>query len=117
MKNLMFLSGLPRTGSTLLTSLLNQHPEIYASGSSPLSDLIFKTDITLQELDKVYNFLDIKSHTNTFYNIENACGEKKDEEWGLRGLHDIRPNLSKISQNPIDIIGEENVKIYSKFDI
>ena len=50
----MFLSGLPRTGSTLLTSLLNQHPEIYASGSSPLSDLIFKTDITLQELDKVY---------------------------------------------------------------
>jgi sulfotransferase len=54
MKNLMFLSGLPRTGSTLLTSLLNQHPEIYASGSSALQDLIFKTDLTLQELDKVY---------------------------------------------------------------
>ena len=55
MKNLMFLSGLPRTGSTLLTSLLNQHPSIYASGSSPLSDLIYKTDISLQELDKIYS--------------------------------------------------------------
>ncbi len=70
-----------------------------------------------KELDKIYNFLDVASYTNTFYNIENACGEKKDEEWGLRGLHDIRPNLSKISENPIDVIGEKNVKIYSKFDI
>lgn len=70
-----------------------------------------------KELDKIYNFLDVASYTNTFHKIENACGEKKDEEWGLRGLHDIRPNLSKISENPIDVIGEKNVKIYSKFDI
>ncbi len=66
---------------------------------------------------EIYEFLEVPSHTNTFNNIENACGEQKDDQWGLLGLHDIRPNLSKISQNPIDVIGEENVKIYSKFDL
>jgi sulfotransferase len=70
-----------------------------------------------KELNKLYEFLEVSSHTNTFHNIENACGEQKDEEWGLKGLHDIRPNLSKISQDPIEIIGQENVKLYSKFDI
>ncbi len=70
-----------------------------------------------EELNKIYEFLEVPSHTNTFNDIENACGEQKDEEWGLKGLHDIRPNLAKISQNPIDVIGEENVKLYSKFDI
>jgi sulfotransferase len=69
------------------------------------------------ELNKIYEFLEIPSYTNTFDNIDNTCGEQKDDAWGLKGLHDIRPNLSKISQNPIDIIGEENVKLYSKFDL
>jgi sulfotransferase len=70
-----------------------------------------------EELNKVYEFLEVPAAVNIFNDIKNTCGEKKDDEWGLRGLHDIRPSLSKISQNPIDIIGEENVKIYSKFDI
>jgi hypothetical protein len=68
-------------------------------------------------MNKIYEFLELPSHTNTFNNIDNACGEQKDEAWGLRDLHTIRPKLSKISQNPIDVIGEENVKLYSKFDI
>ena len=33
-----FLSGLPRSGSTLLTSLLNQRPDAYASPTSNLCD-------------------------------------------------------------------------------
>lgn len=70
-----------------------------------------------EELNKIYEFLKIPPHENQLNNIENACGEQKDDMWGLRGLHDIRPNLSKISQNPIDVIGEENVKLYSKFDL
>ena len=38
MKNINFLCGLPRSGSTLLATLLNQHPEIYASPHSGLLD-------------------------------------------------------------------------------
>lgn len=36
-----FLSGLPRSGSTLYSSLLNQHPDVYASPSSPVCDLMW----------------------------------------------------------------------------
>jgi hypothetical protein len=35
---MIFLSSLPRSGSTLLTSLLNQRPDTYASPTSNLFD-------------------------------------------------------------------------------
>jgi len=35
-KKINFLCGLPRSGSTLLATLLNQHPQIYASPNSDL---------------------------------------------------------------------------------
>ena len=34
------LSGLPRSGSTVLSSMLNQHPEIHATTTSPIADLL-----------------------------------------------------------------------------
>lgn len=37
---LVMLSGLPRSGSTLLTSLLNQHPKIYATSTSPVIGMV-----------------------------------------------------------------------------
>lgn len=40
MKHYYFLSGLPRTGSTVLASILNQNPDIHASGTSALLDLL-----------------------------------------------------------------------------
>jgi sulfotransferase len=40
-KQIVFLSGLPRTGSTLLTSILSQDPDIYVDGSSPLARILF----------------------------------------------------------------------------
>jgi len=44
MKSFYFMSGLPRSGSTLLTALLNQNPEIHASTNSPLLDTIHYTE-------------------------------------------------------------------------
>lgn len=40
MKHFVMLSGIPRSGSQVLASLLNQHPEIHATTTSPVSDLI-----------------------------------------------------------------------------
>jgi len=37
---LAFLAGLPRSGSTLLAAILNQHPDIAATSTSGLSDLM-----------------------------------------------------------------------------
>lgn len=40
-KQHIFLAGLPRSGSTLLTSILNQNPNIFASSSSPVCNTLY----------------------------------------------------------------------------
>lgn len=40
-KNFYFLAGLPRSGSTLLAALLNQHPDVYVSPNSPVAELLY----------------------------------------------------------------------------
>lgn len=43
MKEFFFISGLPRSGSTLLSAILRQNPEFYADISSPVQGLIAST--------------------------------------------------------------------------
>ena len=40
-KQYIFLAGLPRSGSTLFTSILNQNPDIFASSSSPVCNTLY----------------------------------------------------------------------------
>jgi len=40
MKNIVYLAGLPRSGSTLLANILGMHKDIYATPSSPLCSII-----------------------------------------------------------------------------
>ena len=43
MPQIQFLAGLPRSGSTVLSALLNQHPEVHTSATSGLCEVMFKT--------------------------------------------------------------------------
>ena len=43
MKNIYFLAGLPRSGSTLLAAILNQHPSVHATATSGLLDVLVGT--------------------------------------------------------------------------
>jgi sulfotransferase len=43
MKQHYFISGLPRSGSTLLSSILKQNPEFYADISSPVQGIVTNT--------------------------------------------------------------------------
>jgi len=45
---LFFLSGLPRTGSTLLSSILSQNPEIYAGGNSAVCQLMWDMQVSCE---------------------------------------------------------------------
>jgi sulfotransferase len=49
MKSIIALSGLPRTGSTLLTSILSQNPEIYAGPNSPLCQLSWDLSVSAEK--------------------------------------------------------------------
>lgn len=42
MKTYHFLSGLPRSGSTVLASILNQNPEVYVTPTSPMLNITVK---------------------------------------------------------------------------
>jgi len=48
MKNIYFISGLPRTGSTLLSSILDQNPEIHAGGNSPVCQIMWDMQVSCQ---------------------------------------------------------------------
>jgi sulfotransferase len=51
MKEYYFISGLPRSGSTLLSGILKQNPKFYADIASPVSGIISSTidSLTLGE--------------------------------------------------------------------
>jgi sulfotransferase len=42
-KKLLYLAGLPRSGSTLFSALLSQNPDIHAPGNSPVPQLLYNT--------------------------------------------------------------------------
>ena len=44
MKNYYFMAGLPRSGSTLLKSILEQNPNVHASPISPVMELMYWTE-------------------------------------------------------------------------
>lgn len=46
------MAGLPRSGSTLLSALLNQNPEIYCSTNSPLLKTLYQTKECLLESEQ-----------------------------------------------------------------
>lgn len=56
MERIHFLSGMQRSGSTLLACLLNQHPKIHATATSPLLDVIHAAGAKLEECTSQFTF-------------------------------------------------------------
>jgi sulfotransferase len=55
-KKIFFFSGLPRSGSTVLGSILSQHPEISVTPTSPLLDLLCYTNQAFNEVNQKYTY-------------------------------------------------------------
>lgn len=56
MEQIYFLSGMQRSGSTLLACLLNQHPKIHTTATSPLLDVFFAAGLKMQECLDQFTF-------------------------------------------------------------
>lgn len=65
-KKYYFMAGLPRSGSTLLASILNQNPDIYVSAQSPLPNILgaaynqyqSKENLDSSRFDDIYNVME-----------------------------------------------------------
>lgn len=69
-KKYFFLAGLPRSGNTLLSTILNQNPEINVSANSFICDILFHA-ITLQYHESFQNFPDensLNDYTRSIFN-------------------------------------------------
>lgn len=92
MKTVHFISGLPRSCSTLLCNLLAQNPRVHSTGSSPLHEIgyvarnVFKTDEVkgMQPLDAEKLYLDyVKGGIQNAYNslTEREIVVDKNRSW------------------------------------
>lgn len=77
-------------------------------------DIVFSPQKALRE---VYEFCDIEPFKHTFDAIENRCTEAKDEAWGLKDLHNIRPKLSMVSADPGAYLPANAISYFKKFDV
>jgi sulfotransferase len=70
LKEFLFISGLPRSGSTLLSAILRQNPEFYADISSPVQSLVGATInvITASESNHLINEDRRKSFLRALFN-------------------------------------------------
>jgi sulfotransferase len=89
-KTYHFMAGLPRSGSTVLSALLNQNPKIYASPQTDLLNLLheFESNIPTYESYKaglLFASYDsaIRSIPNNFYSpIDKPIVIDKNRGWG-----------------------------------
>lgn len=52
MKQYFFMSGLPRSGSTLLGALLNQHPNVHCGAISPVLEIMYTIEQNLLQSEQ-----------------------------------------------------------------
>jgi len=78
-KQFFFLAGLPRTGSTVLASILNQNPKIYVTPTSPLETLLRENDNAWHETPSVIANLFPEQLKNISDAIINGCWEHIDK--------------------------------------
>jgi len=72
MKDLHFILGLPRTGSTTLTALLDQNPDFYATGTSPLPSIIEMMVKTMGPQSD-FHIIEHKLLKKQFYGMMKGC--------------------------------------------
>jgi hypothetical protein len=68
MKKIFFLVGLPRAGNTLLSSILNQNPDIAVTANSIVPDILFNI-LKLKDTEIFKNFPDYKSFNNIAHHV------------------------------------------------
>jgi len=132
-KQFVYLSGLPRTGSTLLSAILSQNPKIYSEGNSALCQLMWdleKSCLTgsreqLNANKRTHTAYDINSQVPYLYykNVEEPIIIDKCRTWTLRGnIELIKKYISEdfkiiVLERSITEIVKSFVKLYADNEV
>jgi sulfotransferase len=92
MKQFYFMSGLPRSGSTLISSILNQNPDIHASANSPMCGMMFNLErsVLASEQYSAYPKPKVMSSTisgvleNYYSDTDKPIVIDKSREWAIQ---------------------------------
>lgn len=71
-KTYNFMAGLPRSGSTVLSALLNQHPDLYASPQTDLLDLLYTLETKIPTLQSFKAELLFTSYDNVIKSLPDS---------------------------------------------
>jgi sulfotransferase len=104
MKDLHFIIGLPRTGSTILTALLDQNPNFYATGTSPLPTVL-ENLIAQMGPQSDFDIINHKLLEKQVYGLMKGC---------IEGWHTAETNKPVIfsKSRPWIIFYDELKKLY-----
>ena len=86
MKDIFFLSGLPRAGNTLFGSIMNQNPDVGVSANSICADMMGELHM-LKHTDIFKNYPDHKS----FDNVAKKVFENYYKDWNYKYIIDRAP--------------------------
>lgn len=105
MKKYYFLAGFPRSGNTVLSSILNQNPKIYCSPLSPISDILWNYDQSLQHSENLKinfnsNVIDIGKNILTEYYKDINKEIIIDREKGWAAVGNLQMIKKYINKNP-----------------
>ena len=102
-KKYYFLSGLPRSGNTVLSSILNQNPEVQVSAQSPVCDIM--TSIESHKQDTTFiNFPDEQSIDDCVFGLFGSYYKSWKARYIIdRGIWGLNPCLDRLERNFDDL--------------
>jgi sulfotransferase len=90
-KTYHFLAGLPRSGNTLLSALLNQNPDVYSTPLSPLPTFMWEFSKTVDGMEQIRRNIENQIKTEIFFSsfmdnfykeVEKPIVIDREKAWG-----------------------------------
>jgi hypothetical protein len=107
-KQYFFISGLPRSGNTLLASILNENENILATGQSIFPSIFYDLQTITQENDVYKNYPQDERFENFYKNLFNNFFTNDNEKYIVQRGEFITPinlqNLFNYCPNKIKIV-------------
>jgi sulfotransferase len=71
-KTYHFMAGLPRSGSTVLSAILNQHPDVYATPSTDLLGMLYSLETGIPNYESYQAGLLHRGYAKVMHNLTDA---------------------------------------------